>query len=60
MLFTEQIFINSLEENTQPSTCFKKHGRAFQTLGKAFRTLSRIFQALGRAFEALTENRKLN
>ena len=53
VLFTDQIFINSLKRNTRPSACFNTHGRAFQTLDRAFQTL-------GRAFEAIKKNKKLD
>ena len=53
VLFTDQIFINSLKRNTRSSACFKTHGQAFQTLGQAFQTLDR-------ASEALRENKKLS
>ena len=52
VLFTDQIFINSLSQNTQSSSCFNTHGREYQTLRPAFQTL-------GQAFEALRENKKL-
>ena len=60
VLFTDQIFINSLLRNTRPSACFKTHDRAFQTLVRTFQRLSRASQTLGRAFEALIENQKLS
>ena len=53
MLFTDQIFINSLQQNPRPSACFK-------TLARAFETLVGAFQTLGRAFEGLRENQKLD
>ena len=60
VLFTDQIFINSLLRNTRPSASFKTHERAFQTLGRTFQTLGQASQTLGRAFEALIENQKLS
>ena len=53
VLFTDQIFINSLQQNTWPSARFKTFGRVFQALGRAFQTL-------GRAFDSLRENQKLD
>ena len=37
---------------TQPSTCFKKHGRAFQTIDRAFEALKEN-QKPGQEFEKL-------
>ena len=45
-LFTDQIFINSLYNKVQPSTCF-------QTLGRAFQKLDQVFEKLGQVFKKL-------
>ena len=45
VLFTDQIFRNSLSPNIWLSICFKIRGRAFQKPGQAFQTLSRTFEA---------------
>ena len=52
VLFTDQIFINSLSQNIRPSICF-------QTRDQAFQILSLDFKTFGRAFEAFRENQKL-
>ena len=51
-------FLNvSVDQKTQPSICFKIHGRAFQTLNQAFQTLDQAFEAL-REMKSLAESLK--
>ena len=66
MLFKDHIFINFLQQNTRPSTCFKTHDEHFQILSWAFEALrvnqkldwefemlSQVFEKLGRVFKKL-------
>ena len=60
VLFTEQIFKNSIRQNSQPSICFKTRGRVqeknqelereFENFSKVFKKLVRVIKKLGHEF----------